>query len=625
MLKWWFSGFVIISIGRVGCSPEKTGIHGNFTDDKFPNLFQMEDYYSCPPEYSFCTVSMKLVPQDDKSDIWKQLESWSVSDFHYNRTVVHRALCIPPCFRNGSQIKHFAESKANEELEAYNFTTQMLSYDCLKHMGNLKDFKFNLLLIGVHLSLVAVATLYHLYGGVGDKSNIVQKIVLCFSVIHYVRNASKVFKTKNVSKQTNISCMDGARFIFTLMVISAHAFLTLCTKKFKNPHEFEQFFESSGTQALLKLSLVAIQAYFTMSTWLLTRQILNIRLSEGEFSIRHCIIMFARRIARIWPPLIYLLFGPGALYFYFSNGPGGYNMVNKLYGACTSSSKYWSLLHVTNLFRNFDICHFGLWSLSLDMQYYLVNLIFFYIVLKYKIDIKKGLAILTAIAYLVSAFQIYSNNISFSLWINIKLFTTFSDFNKPELSYIYFGFFVNYLSSLVGTLLGYVDFQTRDMKRPVAYEKTYKVITMCLVFSFLLQSHDFSVLATSLLSPLFKATYSLGIGMIIYGMSRNIIQGPLKWMLEHKYMQLLASYSYIVYMFHFMWVVSRETHNSSLLEFRVPKVLWGFFQDFIISFAIGLFGTITISVPALRLEQLILPPIHRKVHGQDNKTESKKM
>ncbi|XP_066137754.1 O-acyltransferase like protein-like [Euwallacea fornicatus] len=612
MLKWWSLVFFITLLGKSSFSHQKTGIRGNSIDDKFPNLYEMEDYYSCPPGYSFCTINMKLIPQDGKSDIWKELESWSVSDFHYNRTVVHRTLCIPPCFRNGSQLKHFAESKVNKELEAYNLTTQMFSYDCLKHQGDLNDFMPHLSMFTLHLGLIVVATLYHLYGGSGDKPNIVQKIVLCFSLMHFIRNFSKAFKTENLDTFKKIKCMDGGRLLSAIFVIIGHAFLMITSKQIKNPNEVEQFFEWPIIQVLSKFTLVIIQIYFVISSWLLTRQILNLHFLEGEFSIRHCILTFVHRIAKIWPPMIYIIFVIIPPSFYFLNGPAGIEITNRLKEACTSSRKFWSFLHVTNLFRNFDVCHVGFWSLSLDTQYYLINIIFLYITLKYKIDIKKSLAILFVMTYFIWAFQMYSNNIRLSMWMSMKLLGYFSALNKPEFSYIYFGFFVNYASSLVGILFGYIDFQTRNIKRPVASKKIYRLITISLVFSFLLHSRNYSVLATSLLCPILKISFSLGVGLTFYGISRNIIRGPLKWVLEHKYVQVLASFSYAVYLFHFLWVISRGAHNSSVLEFTLLGMLWIFVQDCVMCFAIGIFATLTISIPSLLLEYMFLPQIRSK-------------
>lgn len=122
--------------------------------------------------------------------------------------------------------------------------------------------------------------------------------------------------------------------------------------------------------------------------------------------------------------------------------------------------------------------------------------------------------------------------------------TNFNNFNEERLFYIYFGFWVSYGSSLMGALFGYMDFHTKNCKKPKVvpkifldlrcyktyflkpFENYYPVIClMAIISSLTLPSIEHGILTSALLIPAVKVVFSTGIGLTIYSLSRNIIQG----------------------------------------------------------------------------------------------------
>lgn len=109
-------------------------------------------------------------------------------------------------------------------------------------------------IIGTNIALVLLATLYDAFVATSDINigeciilifvifywfiNIlVEKFLLCFSIINYKRIATKMLTNDDANR---LKCMQGLRVVATTAVIVAHGLMNSILKPIKNPEYVEE-------------------------------------------------------------------------------------------------------------------------------------------------------------------------------------------------------------------------------------------------------------------------------------------------------------------------------------------------------------------------------------------------
>ncbi|CAG9765185.1 unnamed protein product [Ceutorhynchus assimilis] len=589
---------------------EKNLMNGRTSDiSKFPDLFKMENYYECPDDSSFCTASLKLLPSNTDCKFWKSLEDWSkASLFHFNRTLIYRTVCIPANCTSDNQKKDFIENTINQEVEVYNFSSELVTLNCMEPKEYNNDLRYIMIGISLYVVLLLVATTYSetLY----DRNchSKLEEILVCFSLTNF-KNITAL-KSKDFQK---LRCIQGVRTILSVCVVGGHTCMMISVKNIRNPEFFETMMGTTLMKYLLLASYSIMALFFCLSTWFLTLQILTKHHRSKQFTIRDAGLMILHRIVRMWPILAVNFFVVLPIYMRFGYGPGTFEVGKLINDACEKN--WWvTFLFATNFLPSYDTCHLGMWYLSIDSQLYLMTIVFLYFILKYKLNLKKCVYVLLIASYIIVAILIYVKELGPDTMITVKLATNMNIFKNEKTPYTLYGFWVNFSSSILGILFGYFYFQNTQIEdKPEPYEKHYwKILLICPLLSLVLADINHNRVLTAIFGAMFRIVFTFGLATGIYGMSRNVIKGFFRSILEHKYLVHLGKFTFCTYVFHFWWVFHRGAHYSQPIELYHSKIVLWTVIDIITSFIIGIILTFTIELPCIFIQKQILPPIWTK-------------
>ncbi|XP_050308303.1 nose resistant to fluoxetine protein 6-like [Anthonomus grandis grandis] len=612
-VPWIFIVLTATTISIIHCKHNQTQ-NGKI----LPGLYKMDDFYNCSKPENFCWASLRLSPILPYDDYYKFLEESSQTNFKLNHTIMIRIVCIPPQYNTYDEKKRYIENRGNEEVKPYNLTTAMYRIRCYRAKPPDSNIFWQVVFMVSYVSLIAFATIYD-RTVLHKRKNYtkLQQFLKCFSLTNYEETS-----VKNKPDFQRLKSMHGLRSIQAVFVISGHVLLNQAMKPFSNPEFLEHVFTYNILEYLVFLLLVVLSTFFMYSNWLLTNFILQMHKRNGEFSFRDAATLFFTRILRTWPFLYIMIFIITPIFFHIGYGPGSFPVANIVKDGCDKN--WWvTFLLATNFVKNDESCHIGMWSLSLDTQFFLATIIFWYIVLKYKLNIKKSIFGLFAFSVGVSAFIAYHFDTRLEHWISLKQVVDLNFFEDPRLHYIYFSFWVNLPSNLIGMIFGYFYFKSNDEAvKQEPYEKYYKImfysIPPIVIYSAL---GTYSRIQSAFVVPLLRIAFNTAIAVGIYGLSRGVIQGWPQKILENKYLIKLGDYTFCTYIFHFYFVFVKGYTSTVLNEISVVRTAFISLQDVILCFIVGLVTTILFVVPMNYLKKFMLPSPMRGKHAKSEKQD----
>ncbi|CAG9764644.1 unnamed protein product [Ceutorhynchus assimilis] len=598
-----FGAYTILAALVMGDSNAGTNI------EKYPELFAMDNYYKCMKNERnlYCTGILKLIPKDHTSEFWSEIVKRSLHSSNFNRTIVYRKLCIPESFtKNYAFKKKFIENTTNNELLSHNLSSQVFDIQCKKEMifgmSNSSIFGISAIYIGI----VMIATLYEGVFLRNRRPISIDKWIRCFSL---TSSWKKITQSRSEDFE-NLQCMQGIRTFQTLIIVSGHVMLALTQKHIRNTGEIEYYSKTLLYQCWTTFFMLVMQTYLVMSSWLCTNQIMEIFKQNREFSLRDAVLLLVHRCARFWPVLFVMIFiGIPSM----ENGPSIFELGNMQLHAC--SKNWWAtLLFVTNFINPYEVCNLVMWSLSIDTQFYLCAIIFFYVIHKYGLNAEIFLGLMFLITYAINAWQVHIFDLGTNSPLSLKLLTHLNFFYDGKIPHIYLGFWINSSSSIIGMLFGYRYFCRKDSKpKEKSHEKLlYTAFIALPLLAVIISEIELNKLWTVLLTPLVKPLFGYGIAIGIYGMYRNYIKGYSKLLCENKFAVFLGNFTFCVYVFHFIPVFSRNARSTYTLVLNVPVLIPAIIKDSIKSWIIGVIACVILEQPGIALKNLILPSMKKK-------------
>ncbi|XP_030747176.1 uncharacterized protein LOC115875805 [Sitophilus oryzae] len=582
----------------------------------FPEIFHMENYEKCvdKQENIYCNVNMEIIPSTGDISTWKHFEGMLHQNLNYNRSKIHRGVCIPSHLTDFDTKKRNIEEKISKEMKHYKINCTVLSLSCKDENVFIITWKdLFLMVFAGYLALVMYATLLDNFKEKYHKDP-------WFHYLSLTRNFRLITSDKNPDYQ-KLKSIQGFRTLYTCLVIVCHTFMSWGNFYINNTTKMEELYSMMIFRLVLILFVLIVQAFFVISSWLLTNHILEMYKKNGKFTLKDAAVLFVNRIARFWPSLIVMILTL-IITSSYCNGALTFEVVNIINNSC--SNNWWAtIFQVTNLLETDQVCNIGMWSLSLDTQYYLINLAILYISINYKWSLPKIVVTLFFGLYAVNSWIFYNNNYPTLYWINLENTKRSVFFSNKDLNYTYFGFLINWGSSLVGVIFGYLYFTRKQQPKIKIWEKSFEFFFYALpVLVYVLSYPEASRLLSAILGPLMKSLYGLGVASGIYGMSRNIIQGWPKKFFENKYVVLLGNFTFSTYIFHFGVVFMKNSRLSGLIDINEFTVAKSLLFDLIVSFTIGICSALVIEQPGINMKKFFLPQLAKnvkKLTNSDNK------
>ncbi|XP_057656154.1 uncharacterized protein LOC130893795 isoform X4 [Diorhabda carinulata] len=331
--------------------------------DVMPPLFDMDDYSSCNKNETnfFCNVQAKLIVPHANQNIINLIRKFSDDPMTYDRSIVHRALCVPQDkIRTDSTLYAYSNNLVNRNLQKYNLTAEVDDSICVEMKTSYNIYDYLVAIIGiVYLLLVLFATYYekkqNVKGLERDRRN---NFLSNLSLYHTWRKRTTAPTNIDYKKLSNLQ---GIRFFSMIILILIHVNLLYLFFYISNPVEVERINASKFITPFRCVGAFAVLPFFLFSSWLLTVQVHNIIEKYGELSLKNVGILIINRYARLMFTFVVLLAFIQPSWFMNISGPCSFSLLVLNRNSCRRN---WlkSILLISNYDYIFDIPLTLLWA-----------------------------------------------------------------------------------------------------------------------------------------------------------------------------------------------------------------------------------------------------------------------
>ncbi|XP_018564516.1 O-acyltransferase like protein-like isoform X1 [Anoplophora glabripennis] len=588
------------------------------SSDKYnilPPIYEMEDYLECfERNDSYCKVDARLTNNGyENNSLWKSIND-SIKDRNsYDRTIIHRAICLPKREVNLNSTKKFSELHINEKFIGNNLTASVENVFCItKDIINISLYdKLILFSFVAYLLLILYATMYDTWKRTSTVESTKDKVITALSL---TSNWRKVCNTEGNEDHIKLKSIQGIRFYNMLLVISLHTHLSFYIVYISNPQDIEILFNTSIMQTLATMSVFFVQTFFMISSWIVTFQIYNIYKSHGKFTINQALILIFNRFFRIGVCSTAMLIFLKSTWNNLARGPINFDGIEMIQKACKLN--WWqSFFLINNYLHIGEICHPISWYLSVDFQLYIMTTITIYLILKFKLNEFKIISFLIFFSCLLYGSIIYIKGMDIIYRINPNVTRMFLFIRSESCRVLYLSTYSNWTTSLVGMSLGIAYMKSKN--NSVKNQKVISILWFLIFFGLpsaviFFARHEFRGIRAAILGALVKPLFSLGIGIGILGMSHNM-GGIIKHICENKYAVLMSNFSFCTYVFQIYVIFSKGIKSYSLMQFTlINTIKYNLFFDAPLAIIVGIISKLVFEQPGINLQKLFLPQIASK-------------
>ncbi|XP_018571480.1 O-acyltransferase like protein-like [Anoplophora glabripennis] len=583
-----------------------------------PPIYEMEDYLGCFERNDFyCKVDARLTNNGyENNSLWKLIND-SISDRNsYDRTIIHRAICLPKREVNLNSTKKLSEFRINEKFTGNNLTVLVEDIVC-NTKDNLNISLYDQLLLFffiAYLLLIIYATMYDRWKRTSTAGSTKNKAIIALSLSS---NWRKMCNTDGNEDYIKLKSIQGIRFYNMLLIISVHTLLSFNIVYISNPNDLEILFNNSIMRNYTTMSVFFVQTFFLISSWIVTFQIYNIYRSHGKFTISQALILIFNRFIRIGVCSTAMLLFLKSTWNNLARGPINFDAIDMVQRACKLN--WWqSFFLINNYLYLGEICHPPSWYLSVDFQLYIMTTITIYLILKFKLNEFKIISFLIFFSCLLYGSIIYMKEMDTIYRINHNVTRMFLFVRSESCRILYLSTYSNWTTSLVGILLGIA--YTKSKNNNIVSNKNRKIISILwfLIFFGLpcavifLARHEFTGIRAAILGALVKPLFSLGIGIGILGMSHKM-GGLIKHICENKCVVLMSNFSFCTYVFQFYVIFSKGIESYSLMQFELINLIkYYLLFDAPLAIIFGIICTLVFEQPGINLQKIFLPQIARR-------------
>ncbi|XP_071482113.1 O-acyltransferase like protein-like [Diadema antillarum] len=429
-------------------------------------------------------------------------------------------------------------------------------------------------------------------------------VLMAFSAVN---NCRKILSAKKTPSTMDV--LNGLRVISMFWIILGHS-IQFMLGNIANPLES---LEKAGAFSALAIinATVSVDTFFVMSGFLVTFLTLKaLAKSNGKLSWG---MFYLHRYLRLTPVYMVAMGIWAALAVHFGTGIGKTGFFNGVRDTC--NSLWWTHLFYVNNVHPFKhtlttTCFGWGWYLACDMQFYLLSPIF--IVMLYK---RSRLGICSLIVGIIlSVISLIIVVAYFGLTIN----TVYGPYNNrtaadPGADYYYTKPYSRIHTYLVGMLLGYFMFQTKDkeIKLPL-----FAVITGWMVALFTLFAVVYGTWANGyeryvpqiesvLYLSFHRLAWSIAVAWIIFACIRgyggffNVLLGWSFWI-------PLGRLTYCAYLVHPIVIFNAVLNADTLFHLSDEFIAYFFLGNLVLSYTAALILSLLVEGPLMGLEKALL-------------------
>ncbi|XP_044264271.1 O-acyltransferase like protein-like [Tribolium madens] len=580
----------------------------NISDSDYkllPPIFHIDSYEECIQENkTFCRITIKLSPINNKTKIWNLIEQTKTSKRFYNHDELYYAICVENGLKLGQNDaflkKTLSEFYTNKYINV-SLQATVVEINCQSYKYQIKKFDlFVLIFIILYLLLILVATVYDLKRHKGNKS------LILFSLRHNLEKIKRNFNQRNCEK---LKCIQGIRFYTTVLIIFCHTFCSYAGGYIGDTKYLEDFSLNFFRHGLRNLFVFLVQTFFLVSAWLLSYNTFKIfdKTKRDDF-FKYLCLTFLNRYLRLIPPVLLMVSLSTSVWIYGSfHGPIKYVYSDREYERCQKN--WWVIfLFLSNHYQQHDMCYFTNWYLSADTQLYAISLILLIIILKFRLMKIRILTIFLLISIFIPSMVtfIYKLDIIYRITPENSKNNLFQSF---EFSATYTSTYSNMATYILGLIFGFVYFRLEN--KPIFSKKCF-VLLWYILFTglplsvIIISSFEFNRVTSAILAGILKPMYALGIGIGIFGMSQRI-GGFLKSLCEWKLALFFGNITYSTYIVHFGIVFCRTALATRPLQVSDYILFVSFVQDTFWSFICGFLMHLLVEMPASELQKILVP------------------
>ncbi|XP_050674606.1 uncharacterized protein LOC126972071 isoform X2 [Leptidea sinapis] len=351
---------------------------------RLPPLYDLDDWSKCQqPNDKYCVVDAVLLARSP-SPVYQLLQEYSSQSLkHYNRSQIHRGVCVSRCDGNTSDWRAAAEKCVNETVQQYGLEAELLNATWCSTVGESRNSQSSQVLwvvVILLLVLTLLATGLHI---LGDKCGRCDgnKYLMAFSlkknwhILNYDRS-----KPRHDARMKDLACLEGMRYIGIQCVIFAHVILIYVYSYIDNPQFIEKTFDSIVWKIVLN-SPVWIQAFFSISGFLMAYTSLIVS-EKTTLTFGKCLLSILYRWIRLTPVAIFALWFTIAWYPQLGSGPQWAWIVDREAHDC--SERWWyHVLYVHNHIPLGKFCMGHTWYLAVDMQLHIIGILVLLLLMRY--------------------------------------------------------------------------------------------------------------------------------------------------------------------------------------------------------------------------------------------------
>ncbi|XP_047525119.1 O-acyltransferase like protein-like [Pieris napi] len=569
-----------------------------------PPLFQLDDYDTCLVKNGiFCLGSFQLtIPKDNGvtsidsqenfgysymdyrgKKLYDILQANSNEKHRFNHTLIHRGLCsILTCFGRAdghlSNRKQFQQCVNDITRSQYGLDATLIRLDYCKSAQtprrvppDVADQGFFALCAALLVANL-LGTFYDLFRNKDKKDN---QLLLSWSIINNFKKLIHVYPNED-TLVSRFNPIHGIKSVTLIVVIFAHSVIVSHISYLHNP-DFLETRRQHPLAMILTNGSIAVQGYILLSSFLFIH---NFQLMESRHkisSIQLFFIMLLRRIFRILPVYMFMVYCTATWSRFLGDGPLWIPIMDKEAQLCRL--KWWShALFIHNLYRPNDRCLLQTWFIAVDMQLYALAILLAIVLTQRRRAAVKTLLVMFVVAVLCIFVAAYTYDLTAMVFITTPEYVRKLYHGEPSFNWLYAAPWGSLPASLLGVMLGFLYYNLREDKINLQNYRWFRVlyrISIVGIFAWMLSAYLLPQKPSYLFSKVYAAidrpVYAIFFSVMLLGSIYRIDQ--LWWRFASwSGWQVFGRMSLCIFMIHWSFdllQIGLQTNTNKMSFFEI--------------------------------------------------------
>ncbi|XP_045526107.1 nose resistant to fluoxetine protein 6-like [Pieris brassicae] len=580
----------------------------------FPPLYGLDNWALCQkPTDKYCIVDAALYSSKPSSllDVLKEYSSQTLK--HFNRTQIHRGLCITRCGVNTTDVLEAAQACINNEVQKYELQAEVLSPQRCSTPGS-KRASGSARALGVVMASIIIltiaATVVEFY-----KFKIGNKYLTAFSLI----NNWKILtgdrsKANNEERMKDLNSLVGIRVLAVEGVIFAHVLLCFVYTYTDNPEYVERMYDNIGWKLVFN-SPLWLQAFFAM-TGFITAYSLLIYTEKRELSIWTCILAIAHRWMRLTPTSMFVIWFSIAWYPLMGSGPHWTWVVDRESQDCLERWSY-HLIHIQNYLPLGKFCSAQTWYIATDFQLHVFGIMLMFVLLRFRRLVFPVLTTILVVSAAWTAFDVYYYNLLPIIAAQSPevLRTIYKDSKLHQL--IYLPMWMNLAGYACGIAVGFIHYNNQQNGVKLNEKKWFSIlsqVSLNLVNVVIFVGIPFlgdktpPLWASVIYAAFDRTIFSLLFSTFLLGIISKC-KSPFLTICSWRGYRFLARLTYCAYILHFTILRLAIAYNTQLGHTSIFGMISLLILGTVLTYIVSIPVSLLIELPIMQLWKALLSNI----------------